>query len=98
MTKLPKVDGPLNDIYRRSKLVIVPLFEGTGMSIKSIESLAMGCPTVTSPVGHVVCPSIRTLWSRSTSPQIRRDGQGDQRPAFVSLSAAGPSRRGQVVV
>ena len=51
VTKLPRVEGPLIDVYRRAKLVIVPLFEGTGMSIKSIESLAMGCAMVTTPVG-----------------------------------------------
>jgi glycosyltransferase involved in cell wall biosynthesis len=51
VTKLPRVEGPLIDVYRRATVVIVPLFEGTGMSIKSIETLAMGCVLVTTPVG-----------------------------------------------
>ena len=51
VTKLPRAEGPLIDVYRRARLVIVPLFEGTGVSIKTIESFAMGCATLTTPVG-----------------------------------------------
>ena len=72
VTKLRQVDGPLIDVYRRAKLVIVPLFEGTGMSIKTIESLAMGCPVVASSVGARGLPD-------STDAVVQVDIPGDPR-------------------
>ncbi len=51
VTKVPHFDGSLIDLYRRTKVVIVPLFEGTGVSIKSIEALAMGSCVVATAVG-----------------------------------------------
>jgi len=46
--------GRVNDIdalYRRCKVVVVPLFKGAGVSIKTLEALGHGKPVVTTPVG-----------------------------------------------
>jgi glycosyltransferase involved in cell wall biosynthesis len=46
--------GPVADlkaVYDASKLVIVPIFEGTGIAIKLCEALAAGRAVVTTPVG-----------------------------------------------
>lgn len=47
------VNGPPHalDVYYASKLVVVPILEGTGISIKTLEALAMGRAVVTTPVG-----------------------------------------------
>ena len=88
VTKIPKVDGPLIDVYRRAKLVIVPLFEGTGMSIKTIESLAMGSVLVTTPVGARGLPS-------ATEAVVQLDIPADPKGAAKSILAllAAPERR-----
>jgi hypothetical protein len=41
----------LTSVYDASKLVIVPIFEGTGVAIKLREALATGRTVVTTPVG-----------------------------------------------
>ncbi|MFO0972712.1 MAG: glycosyltransferase [Phycisphaerae bacterium] len=41
----------LAPLYRAARVVLVPLFSGTGISIKVIEALAHGKPVVTTPVG-----------------------------------------------
>jgi hypothetical protein len=38
-------------LYAAAKLVIVPLIEGTGVSVKTLEAIAAGKPVVASPVG-----------------------------------------------
>lgn len=47
---LGRVDD-LSDVYFRSKVVIVPLFRGAGISIKTLEALGAGKPVVSTPVG-----------------------------------------------
>jgi glycosyltransferase involved in cell wall biosynthesis len=51
VTKLGTVAGDLRGCYERSKLVIIPILEGSGLSIKTIECLASGRAVVTSPLG-----------------------------------------------
>ena len=51
VTKLGNVPGDLGRYYERSKVVIIPILEGSGLSIKTIECLASGRAVVTSPVG-----------------------------------------------
>ena len=51
VTKLGTVAGDLRDCYERSKIVIIPILEGSGLSIKTIECLANGRAVVTSPMG-----------------------------------------------
>ncbi len=51
VTKLGRFDGPLSELYAQSKLVVIPLFHGSGLSIKTIECLGMGRAAVTTPVG-----------------------------------------------
>lgn len=51
VTRLSRVDGPLDKVYASAKLAIVPIFEGTGLSIKTLEALAMGRPMVVAPAG-----------------------------------------------
>lgn len=51
LTLRHRVDGPLDAVYRQAKLVVVPLFEGSGMSIKTIEALAAGSAVVATPIG-----------------------------------------------
>ena len=84
------MDGPLIDVYRRSKLVIVPLFEGTGVSIKAIESLAMGCAMVTTPVGARGLPP-------KTDAMVQLDISADPSGAaevILDLLASPQRRRG----
>ena len=51
VTKLGNVPGDLRDYYERSKVVIIPILEGSGLSIKTIECLANGRAVATTPVG-----------------------------------------------
>src|SRR5206468_2828849 len=51
VTELGFVPGDLREYYQRSKIVIVPILEGSGLSIKTIECLANGRAVATSPVG-----------------------------------------------
>lgn len=50
VSTLGQVDD-LSEVYRQSKVVIAPLFSGTGTSIKSLEAMAQGKPLVTTPCG-----------------------------------------------
>jgi hypothetical protein len=50
VTKLGFTDN-LEALYNTSKLVIVPIFQGTGMAIKLHEALAAGRAVVSTPVG-----------------------------------------------
>ncbi|TCR70039.1 glycosyl transferase family 1 [Bosea sp. BK604] len=43
--------GDLRPLYAAAKLVIVPLLSGTGVSIKTLEAVALGKPVLTTPVG-----------------------------------------------
>jgi glycosyltransferase involved in cell wall biosynthesis len=51
VTKLGVVKGDLGEYYARSKVVVIPILEGSGLSIKTIESLARGRAVVTTAVG-----------------------------------------------
>ena len=51
VTKFGHVAGLLDDYYARSKVVVVPLLSGSGLSIKTIECLANGRAVVTTRVG-----------------------------------------------
>lgn len=42
----------LTDIYERSKVVVVPLFRGAGVSIKTLEALGQRKPVVTTACGQ----------------------------------------------
>ena len=47
--------GVVDDLaatYRQAKVVVVPLFQGTGISIKTLEALGQGKPVVTTPCGR----------------------------------------------
>lgn len=50
LRKLGYVDD-LRDCYRYATVVVNPLKAGTGLKIKAVEALAMGCPMVTTSVG-----------------------------------------------
>lgn len=41
----------LDDLYSIAKIVIVPMFRGTGLKIKTIEAMARGIPIVSSLLG-----------------------------------------------
>jgi glycosyltransferase involved in cell wall biosynthesis len=54
VTKLGVLHGSadaLKNLYLSAALVIVPIFEGTGISIKTLEALALGRVVVSTPVG-----------------------------------------------
>ncbi|MFO0890112.1 MAG: glycosyltransferase family 4 protein [Isosphaeraceae bacterium] len=51
VTKLGYVSGNLEDCYARSRIVIIPILYGSGLSIKTIECLAHGRAVVTTPMG-----------------------------------------------
>ncbi len=44
-----KVPGSLDPLYARSKIVVAPIFAGTGLSIKTVEALAAGKAVVAAP-------------------------------------------------
>lgn len=50
VTLLGQVDD-LDGVYRQSKVVVVPLFEGAGISIKTLEGMGRGKPIVSTPCG-----------------------------------------------
>jgi glycosyltransferase involved in cell wall biosynthesis len=50
VTRFPRVDS-IAAYYAAAKVCIVPIFEGTGLSIKTLEGLAMGRAMVVTPVG-----------------------------------------------
>ena len=41
----------LNDFYGKTKVVVVPLLSGTGVSIKTLEAMSFGCPVVSTSAG-----------------------------------------------
>jgi glycosyltransferase involved in cell wall biosynthesis len=41
----------LDELFKQTKLSICPLFKGTGMKIKTIDSMARGIPVVSTPFG-----------------------------------------------
>lgn len=51
VTILGRVDD-LGQTYRDAKIIIVPLFEGTGISIKTLEAMGQGKPIVTTQCGR----------------------------------------------
>ncbi len=51
ITRFGRVEGSLEPLYAASKLGVVPIFEGTGLSTKTLEGLSMGVPMVVAPLG-----------------------------------------------
>jgi glycosyltransferase involved in cell wall biosynthesis len=51
VTKLGVVKGSVEEYYAHSKVVIIPILDGSGLSIKTVESLALGRAVVTTAVG-----------------------------------------------
>jgi polysaccharide biosynthesis protein PslH len=45
------VAGDLREYYEQTRMVIIPLLEGSGLSIKAIECLASGRAVAATPVG-----------------------------------------------
>ena len=43
--------GNIGEMYSSAKIVIVPILEGSGFSIKTMEAMAFGKPIVTTPKG-----------------------------------------------
>jgi glycosyltransferase involved in cell wall biosynthesis len=41
----------LQEMYEASKIVVVPILEGTGVSMKTLEGLSMGRPLISTPAG-----------------------------------------------
>ena len=44
-------DGNISDLYSSTKVIIIPILEGSGLSIKTMEAMAFGKPIVTTPKG-----------------------------------------------
>jgi glycosyltransferase involved in cell wall biosynthesis len=51
VTLVRQIESSLDSIYKSTKLVVIPIFEGTGLSIKTIEGLANGRAMVVTPAG-----------------------------------------------
>jgi glycosyltransferase involved in cell wall biosynthesis len=49
VTRLGIVKGSLDPVYAAASIVVAPVFEGTGISIKSVEALGMGKAMVAAP-------------------------------------------------
>lgn len=91
VTRLSRIEGPLDSVYASSKLAIVPIFEGTGLSIKTLEALAMGRALVVAPAGA------RGLDDRAGA-YVKLDMKADpKRTAQVILDLlANPARRAEL--
>jgi glycosyltransferase involved in cell wall biosynthesis len=83
------VDGSLAPVYRSAAVVVAPIFEGTGLSIKTVEALAMGKAVVGAPAA-----------ARGLDPQagafVTLDMKADPRgaaDAILDLLADPPKRR-----
>ncbi|MFN8828517.1 MAG: glycosyltransferase family 4 protein [Labrys sp. (in: a-proteobacteria)] len=55
---IPFLEGSLAPAYAATKLALVPIFEGTGVAIKTIEALGFGAAIYTTPVGARGLPDI----------------------------------------
>jgi hypothetical protein len=51
VTLLRQIEGSLDPLYEATKLAVIPIFEGTGLSIKTLEGLANGRALVVTPSG-----------------------------------------------
>jgi len=49
--KLGFYSGNIGELYSSAKVVIIPILEGSGFSIKTMEAMALGKPIVTTPKG-----------------------------------------------
>ena len=49
--KLGFYSGNIGELYSAAKVVIIPILEGSGFSIKTMEAMAFGKPIVTTPKG-----------------------------------------------
>lgn len=49
--KMGFFNGSTNSLYNSSKVVIIPILEGSGLSIKTLEAMAFGKAIVTTPKG-----------------------------------------------
>jgi glycosyltransferase involved in cell wall biosynthesis len=44
-------NGNIGELYSSTKVIIIPILEGSGLSIKTMEAMAFGKPIVTTPKG-----------------------------------------------
>lgn len=51
VTKLGFFQGSIQNLYASSKVVVIPILEGTGLSIKTLEAMAFGKAIVSTPKG-----------------------------------------------
>ncbi len=51
VTLMRQIDDALDPLYEATKLAVIPIFEGTGLSIKTLEGLAQGRALVVTPSG-----------------------------------------------
>lgn len=51
VTKLGFYQGSITQLYSSAKTVIIPILEGTGLSIKTLEAMAFGKAIITTPKG-----------------------------------------------
>ena len=89
VTPLGVVDN-LGDVYRSSKVVIVPLFRGAGISIKTLEAMGRRKPVVTTPCGR------RGLGAAADDALVCKSFQEDPREvadAILSLCSSHALRR-----
>ena len=49
--KIGFYNGNIADLYSSTKVIIIPILEGSGLSIKTMEAMAFGKPIVTTPKG-----------------------------------------------
>ncbi|MEI7853680.1 MAG: glycosyltransferase family 4 protein [Planctomycetota bacterium] len=49
--KIGFYNGNIGDLYSSTKVIIIPILDGSGLSIKTMEAMAFGKPIVTTPKG-----------------------------------------------
>lgn len=62
------VQNPL-EIILQSKAVIVPLFQGAGIKVKTIDSFSTGTPVIGTALAFEGLPNIEKLWYQSDNAQ-----------------------------
>ncbi len=89
VTKFGNIPGDLRGYYERSKVVIIPILGGSGLSIKTIECLASGRAVVTSPMGAGTAARPRVVRAvRHGSRPSRRRGDDPRLALFRAKKSA----------
>jgi glycosyltransferase involved in cell wall biosynthesis len=91
VTLIPEVQGSLADLYASARVAIAPVFDGTGLSIKTLEALAMGR-------AMVLTPAAARGFDDGAGAYVKLDMKADPRRAAEAILEllASPERRAEL--